>query len=224
MDWLKELIHQVMHLENYLGQLLTFFGSWTYVVMFAIIFAETGLVILPFLPGDSLLFALGALAAIHPDQLDIKWLLLLLSVAAIVGDTVNYWIGVKVGPLLFRGETSRFLNKKHLDRTHEFFERYGGKTIILARFIPIVRTFAPFVAGMGKMTYRRFMAYNVIGGLVWIFLFLLAGYWLGGLEQVKKNFTWVILGIIVVSIIPAIVEFILERRRLLARPKDEPAA
>jgi membrane-associated protein len=224
MDWLKELTHQVMHLENYLGQLLTFFGSWTYVVMFAIIFAETGLVVLPFLPGDSLLFALGALAAIHPDQLDIKWLLLLLSVAAIVGDTVNYWIGVKVGPLLFRGETSRFLNKKHLDRTHEFFERYGGKTIILARFIPIVRTFAPFVAGMGKMTYRRFMAYNVIGGLVWIFLFLLAGFWLGGLEQVKKNFTWVILGIIVVSIIPAVVEFILERRRLLARPKDESAA
>ncbi|MDB5386018.1 MAG: putative rane-associated protein [Planctomycetaceae bacterium] len=223
MEWFKDLIHQVLHLENYLGHLLAFFGSWTYVVMFGIIFAETGLVVLPFLPGDSLLFALGALAAIHPEQLDIRWLLLLLSIAAILGDTVNYWIGAKVGPLLFRGETSRYLNKKHLDRTHLFFERYGGKTIILARFIPIVRTFAPFVAGMGKMTYRRFMLYNVIGGLVWIFLFLFAGYWLGRLEEVKKNFTWVILGIIVVSIIPAVVEFILERRRILAQPKDEPA-
>jgi membrane-associated protein len=223
MEWLKSVIDPVLHLEKHLVSLMDYFGPMTYVIMFGIISAETGLVVMPFLPGDSLLFALGALAASHPEQLDLKVLLLILSIAAILGDTVNYWIGVKLGRRLFLGETSRFLNKKHLDKTHEFFERYGGKTIILARFVPIVRTFAPFVAGMGKMTYRRFMVYNIVGGLVWIFLFLFAGYWFGGLESVKKNFTLVIMGIIVVSILPGVVEFIRERRRLLRQPKDEPA-
>lgn len=222
MEFLKDIIELVLHLDKHLVDLLTYFGPWTYVVLFAIIFAETGLVVTPFLPGDSLLFALGALAASNPDQLSLTWLLILLSIAAILGDTINYWIGAAIGPQLFRGEKVRFLNKKHLDRTHDFFERYGGKTIILARFVPIVRTFAPFVAGMGKMTYRRFMAYNVVGGLVWIFLFLLLGYGFGNLPQVKKNFTFVILGIIVVSIIPGIVEFIRERRRIAAQPKEEP--
>ena len=220
MESLKSIIEWVLHLEKHLGDLIAYSGSWTYVVLFAIIFAETGLVVMPFLPGDSLLFALGALAASYPDQLSLTWLLVLLSIAAVLGDTVNYWIGAAVGPRLFRGENVRFLNKKHLDRTHEFFERYGGKTIILARFVPIVRTFAPFVAGMGKMTYRRFMAYNVIGGLVWIILFLTLGYQFGNFPVVKKNFTILILGIIFVSIIPVVVEFMRERRRIATQPKD----
>lgn len=214
MDTLKQLMDLVLHLEHHLGDLINYCGPWTYVVLFAIIFAETGLVVMPFLPGDSLLFALGALAA--SQKLDLFWLLALLSVAAIVGDTVNYWLGSKLGPRIFRGEDVRFLNKKNLDYTHEFFERYGGKTIIIARFMPIVRTFAPFVAGMGKMSYGRFMAYNVVGGLVWIFLFLLGGYWFGNLPMVKKNFTLVILGIIAVSLIPPAIEVFREYRKSLA--------
>ena len=216
MDTLKQLMDLVLHLEHHLGDLINYCGPWTYVVLFGIIFAETGLVVMPFLPGDSLLFALGALAA--SQKLDLFWLLALLSVAAIVGDTVNYWLGSKLGPRIFRGENVRFLNRKHLEKTHEFFERYGGKTIILARFIPIVRTFAPFVAGMGKMTYRRFMAYNIVGGLVWIFLFVLAGYWFGSWEVVKKNFPLIIVGIVVVSIIPPVIEYLRERRKPIATP------
>ncbi len=214
MDLLKQLLDFVLHLEHHLGDLINFCGPWTYVVLFAIIFAETGLVVMPFLPGDSLLFALGALAA--SQKLDLFWLLALLSIAAILGDTVNYWIGAKLGPRIFRGENVRFLNKKHLDYTHEFFEKYGGKTIILARFMPIVRTFAPFVAGMGRMTYRRFMIYNVVGGLVWIFLFLICGYKFAELPFVKENFPLVILGIIAVSLIPPVIEFIREFRKTLA--------
>lgn len=216
MEWLKHGIDLVLHLEHHLGELINYFGPWTYVVLFAIIFAETGVVVMPFLPGDSLLFALGALAA--SEKLDLTTLLVLLSVAAILGDTVNYWLGSIFGPRVFRGENVRFLNRKHLDKTHEFFERYGGKTIILARFIPIIRTFAPFVAGMGKMTYRRFMAYNVVGGLVWIFLFVLAGYWFGSWPVVKKNFPLIIVGIVVVSIIPPLIEFLRERRKSIAAP------
>lgn len=216
MEWLKHGIDLILHLEHHLGELINYFGPWTYVVLFAIIFAETGVVVMPFLPGDSLLFALGALAA--SEKLDLTTLLVLLSVAAILGDTVNYWLGSIFGPRVFRGENVRFLNRKHLDKTHEFFERYGGKTIILARFIPIIRTFAPFVAGMGKMTYRRFMAYNVVGGLVWIFLFVLAGYWFGSWPVVKKNFPLIIVGIVVVSIIPPLIEFLRERRKSIAAP------
>ncbi len=214
MDWLKQVIDLVLHLEEHLGEMINFFGPWTYVVLFAIIFAETGLVVTPFLPGDSLLFALGALAA--TQKLDLFWMLALLSIAAVLGDTVNYWFGSKLGPKIFRGEKVRFLNKKNLDYTHEFFERYGGKTIIIARFMPIVRTFAPFVAGMGRMSYGRFMAYNVIGGLVWIFLFLIGGYTFGNIPVVKKNFTLVILGIIAVSVIPPAIEVIREYRKSLA--------
>ena len=214
MDLLRQLLDFVLHLEHHLGDLINFCGPWTYVVLFAIIFAETGLVVMPFLPGDSLLFALGALAA--SQKLDLFWLLALLSIAAILGDTVNYWLGAKLGPRIFRGENVRFLNKKHLDYTHEFFEKYGGKTIIIARFMPIVRTFAPFVAGMGRMTYRRFMFYNVVGGLVWIILFLICGYRFAKLPWVEKNFPLVILGIIAVSLIPIAIEFIREFRKTLA--------
>lgn len=212
MELLKTLIEWVLHIDHHLDQLFEYFGVWTYIVLFAIIFAETGLVVTPFLPGDSLLFAIGALAA--RGSLDMTILSVSLIVAAVLGDTVNYWVGSILGPKIFRGENVRFLNKKHLEKTHEFFERYGGKTIIIARFVPIVRTFAPFVAGMGKMTYRRFMAYNVVGGVVWILLFLWAGYFFGNFPSVKKNFTLVILGIIFVSILPAVIEIWRERVRI----------
>jgi membrane-associated protein len=219
MDFLLQLIDFVLHVERHLDMLIQDFGPWIYALMFLVIFCETGLVVTPFLPGDSLLFALGAFAA-RPDGLNVGWLMLLLTVAAILGDSANYWIGSVLGPRIFRGENVRFLNKKHLEKTHEFYERYGGKTIILARFVPIVRTFAPFVAGMGRMTYRRFMAYNVIGGIVWIMLFLLLGYSFGNLPVVKRYFSLVILAIIILSVLPMVIEFYRERRRL----KNSPAS
>ncbi|MGQ0637146.1 MAG: DedA family protein [Planctomycetaceae bacterium] len=215
MDLLFKLLEFVRHLEQHLDQLVQQFGPWIYVLMFLVIFCETGLVVTPFLPGDSLLFALGALCA-RPDGLNLGLLLVLLTIAAILGDSVNYWLGSLLGPRIFRGENVRFLNRKHLERTHEFYERYGGKTIILARFVPIVRTFAPFVAGMGRMTYRRFMAYNVVGGIAWIVIFLLLGYWFGRWPFVKQNFEMIILGIIFFSILPVVIEFIRERRKLRA--------
>lgn len=199
------------------------YGHSFYLLMFLIIFCETGLVVMPFLPGDSLLFALGALCA--GGACDLGLMLVLLLVAAILGDSVNYWIGTVFGPKIFRGENVRFLNRKHLERTHEFYERYGGKTIILARFVPIVRTFAPFVAGMGRMTYSRFMAYNCIGGALWIVSFLLAGYFFGNLPFVQKEFRLVLVGIIIVSILPGVVEFLRERRRVqrVAREAEQGA-
>ncbi|MBI5758859.1 MAG: DedA family protein [Planctomycetales bacterium] len=216
MEHLRFFIDLILHLDTHLGDLITQFGPWIYGLMFLIVFCETGLVVTPILPGDSLLFALGTFAGM--GRLDLTTLLVLLIAAAILGDSANYWLGSLVGPRIFRGENVRFLNRKHLDRTHEFFERYGAKTIIIARFVPIVRTFAPFVAGMGRMTYRRFMVYNVAGGIVWVVLFVLGGYFFGSREFVKKNFTLVILGIIVVSVLPAVFEFVRERRRLrLAR-------
>jgi membrane-associated protein len=213
MDFLRQILDLILHLEKHLGGLIQDFGPWFYVLMFLVIFCETGLVVTPFLPGDSLLFALGAFSA-SPDGLNLGVLMASLTVAAILGDSLNYWIGSLLGPRIFRGERIRFLNPKHLERTHEFYERYGGKTIILARFVPIVRTFAPFVAGMGRMTYRRFMAFNVIGGIAWIMSMLLAGWFFGNWPWVKGNFTAVILGIIVVSILPGVFEFLRERRRL----------
>ena len=217
MELIGKLIDIVLHIDRHLGELIQQFGPWMYVLLFLIIFCETGLVVTPFLPGDSLLFAVGTFCALPPpNNLSLGWLLVLLPIAAVIGDTVNYWIGAKLGPRIFRGENVRFLNRKHLDRTHEFFERYGGKTIIIARFMPIVRTFAPFVAGMGKMTYSRFMAYNVIGGIVWCVSFLLLGYFFGNMPIVKKNFSLVILGIIILSILPGVFEFWRERRKLRA--------
>lgn len=213
MDYAVKAFQYIMHLDqDKLRELVELFGPSFYLLMFLIIFCETGLVVTPFLPGDSLLFALGALCAAQACNL---WVLLvLLIIAAILGDSVNYWVGSWLGPRIFRGDNVRFLNRKHLERTHEFYERYGGKTIILARFVPIVRTFAPFVAGMGKMTYRRFMAYNVIGGVVWIAFFLIMGYMFGRHPYVQKNFKLVVVGIIFVSILPGLIEFIRERRRL----------
>jgi membrane-associated protein len=212
MEYIRQFIDLVLHVDRHLDGLIQDFPVWIYAFMFLVIFCETGLVVTPILPGDSLLFALGTFAA-RPDGLNLGVLLGLLIVAAIVGDSVNYWIGSLLGPRIFRGEKIRFLNPKHLERTHEFYERYGGKTIILARFVPIVRTFAPFVAGMGRMTYRRFMAYNVIGGILWVAGFLVLGFKFGNVAAVQRNFTLVILAIVVISILPAVVEFVREWRR-----------
>lgn len=212
MEYATHLLDFVLNIEGHIDSLFSQYGPWVYGLMFLIIFCETGLVITPILPGDSLLFALGAFAA-RPNSLDLATLIVLLIVAAILGDSVNYWIGAWLGPRIFRGEKIRFLNPKHLERTHDFYERYGGKTIILARFVPIVRTFAPFVGGMGRMTYRRFMVYNVAGGIAWILIFLLAGWGFANQPWVQRNFKRVILGIIIVSILPAVYEIIREWRR-----------
>jgi len=209
MELINTFIEILMHLDRHLDLVIRSYGTWTYGILFLIIFLETGLVVTPFLPGDSLLFAGGTFAAL--GSLDVKWLIISLSTAAIAGDTVNYWIGNVVGPKVFNKERSRFLNKKYLHRTHQFYERYGGKTIILARFIPIIRTFAPFVAGIGTMTYRRFIIYNVSGGIAWVTLFVLGGYMFGNIPVVKQNFSIAILAIIILSILPGIIEFLRHR-------------
>ncbi len=219
MEYLRQFIDLVLHVDHHLDTLIHDFGPWIYALMFLIVFCETGLVVTPILPGDSLLFALGTFAA-RPDGLNLTALIVVLVIAAIVGDSANYWIGSLLGPRIFRGEKIRFLNPRHLERTHEFYERHGGKTIILARFVPIVRTFAPFVAGMGHMTYRKFMAYNIIGGVVWVVSFLLLGWKFGNMETVRKNFTLVIMAIIVISILPGVFEVVREWRRL-RQPAEE---
>ncbi len=193
-----------LHLDRHLGEIIAEYGLATYIIIFLIVFCETGLVVTPFLPGDSLLFALGSFAAI--GALSLPLLMALLIVAAILGDTVNYWVGNKLGGhWLAKG--NRFINPAHVARTHEFFERYGGKTIIIARFVPIVRTFAPFVAGLGSMTYRNFLIYNISGALLWVISISLAGYLFGNIPVIKNNFSLVVLAIIFISILPGIVEF-----------------
>jgi len=209
MELLKALFEILLHLDRHLDLLIRNYGVWTYAILFLIIFLETGLVVTPFLPGDSLLFAGGTFAAL--GSLDARWLVISLSIAAIAGDTVNYWIGYTVGPKVFNKQKSRFLNKEHLYRTHRFYEKYGGKTIILARFIPIIRTFAPFVAGIGSMTYRRFILYNISGGIAWVVIFVLGGYLFGNIPVVKQNFSLVIFAIIILSVLPGIVEFLRHR-------------
>jgi membrane-associated protein len=207
----SEIIDIVLHLDRHLDSWAAQLGPWLYAVLFLIIFCETGLVVTPFLPGDSLLFAVGALAATG-SAIDVTLVIVLLCIAGILGDAVNYAIGRRVGPKIFAREKSRFLNKEHLLRAHRFYEKHGGKTIIIARFIPIIRTFAPFVAGIGQMSYRRFAAFNVVGAVVWVVSFTLAGFWFGNLPFVKKNFPLVIFAIIVISVIPAVVEFWRARR------------
>ncbi|MFA6102748.1 MAG: DedA family protein [Victivallaceae bacterium] len=209
MDLIKQLIEMVLHLDKHLGELVNYFGLWTYFILFIIIFCETGLVITPFLPGDSLLFAIGALSA--SNQFNVVAIAIVLTIAAIIGDTVNYHIGKYIGPKVFHKDNVRFLNKKHLIKTHEFYERHGGKTIIIARFMPIIRTFAPFVAGMGSMSYARFIVYNVVGGVLWVMLLVFAGYFFGNIPIVKKNFTLVIMAIIFISILPGIIAYWNER-------------
>lgn len=211
MDLLNQLLDILLHLDTHLNQWLDLLGPWLYIVLFLIIFCETGLVVTPFLPGDSLLFALGALAATADASLTLPWLAGTLCTAAILGNMVNYSIGRYVGPKIFKAEKSRWLNRDYLLRTHAFYERHGGKTIIITRFVPILRTFAPFVAGIGRMTYARFTLFNIAGGLSWVLLFLLAGYYFGNIPAVKRNFHIVIIGIIVVSLIPACVEYLRAR-------------
>jgi len=212
MEMIKTLFDIFMHLDRHLGSVIQDYGVWTYLILFLIIFCETGLVVTPILPGDSLLFAAGAFAAI--GALDVLWLFGLLTVAAVAGDTLNYWAGHYLGPKVFHKKDVRFLNREYLDRTHRFYEKHGGKTIIIARFMPIIRTFAPFVAGIGKMTYIRFIGYNVSGGILWIASFVFGGYYFGNIPMVKKNFTLVIVAIIVLSVLPGVIEFL--RHRLKA--------
>jgi membrane-associated protein len=206
---LRNFVDLFLHLDQHLGQLISQYGTWTHLILFLIVFCETGLVITPFLPGDSLLFAAGTFAAI--GALDLWLIVPLLIVAAIVGDTVNYWIGSYIGPRAFRGDI-RFLRKEYLERTHAFYEKHGGKTIILARFLPIIRTFAPFVAGVGAMSYPKFILYNVIGAVLWVGLFVLGGFFFGNITIVRENFTLVILAIIVLSVMPIVVEALRARR------------
>ena len=207
LDLVKKLVDFILHIDQHLAEIIKDYGTWTYAVLFLIIFAETGLVVTPFLPGDSLLFAAGAFCAKPETGLNVHLMAASLFVAAVIGDTLNYWIGAKIGPAVFRREDSFFLRKKHLERAHAFFEKYGGRAIILARFVPIVRTFVPFVAGVGQMTYSRFIAYNIIGGFVWIYFFTYAGFMFGELPFVQKNFKIVILAIIVLSVLPIVWEF-----------------
>jgi membrane-associated protein len=205
-DIFRKLIDFILHIDRHLAEIIASYGGWTYGVLFLIIFAETGLVITPFLPGDSLLFAAGAFCAQPETGLNVHLMALLLWFASVAGDTVNYWIGSRIGPAVFRREDSIFLRKKHLERAHAFFEKYGGRAIILARFVPIVRTFVPFVAGVGSMTYARFIAYNIIGGFIWIYFFLYAGFWFGNRPFVQQNFKLVILVIIILSVLPMVFE------------------
>jgi membrane-associated protein len=209
MEFLAYLIDLILHLNSHLQELSARLGIWLYVLLFLVVFCETGLVVTPFLPGDSLLFAVGALAA--TDALNVHAAAISLAIAAILGDAVNYWAGRRFGARVFHSETSRWLNRRHLERTHQFYEKYGGKTIVIARFVPIVRTFAPFVAGIGAMSYRRFAAYNVFGGVLWVGSITYAGYAFGNIPFVKKNFSLVALAIIVVSLLPAVFEIVRER-------------
>ena len=209
MEPIKFLIDLVLHLDEYLNVIITNYGVWTYGILFLIIFMETGFVVTPFLPGDSLLFAAGSFAAL--GSLNPVYLFVLLSIAAVLGDTINYAIGAYIGPKAFSGEV-KYLKREHLDRTHEFYEKHGGKTIILARFIPIIRTFAPFVAGIGSMTYSRFIIFNVVGGITWVALFTFGGYYFGNLPVVRNNFELVIFAIIFISFIPPILEFFKARK------------
>ncbi len=210
LEFISSFIDMILHIDKYLVTILDAYGLWIYGILFLIIFCETGLVFMPFLPGDSLLFAIGALAA--QSSLNITVLLVILIVAAILGDTVNYWIGAYMGPRVFH-EKIKFLKKEYLVKTEQFYEVHGNKTIFLARFIPIIRTFAPFVAGIGKMKYGRFLSYNIVGGMVWVTLFLLGGYYFGDIAFVRENFSLVIMLIILISFIPVVIEFINHRRK-----------
>ena len=216
MELIKKILDIALHLDRYLSAIIQQYGLWTYVILFVVIFIETGFVVMPFLPGDSLLFAAGTFAAL--GALTVGWLIALLAAAAIIGDTVNYWIGHFLGPKVFSKEKARFFKKEHLDRTHAFFEKYGGKTIIIARFVPIVRSFAPLVAGIGRMSYGKFIAFNVIGGVGWVVLLTGAGYFFGNIPIVRKNFSLAILAIIALSTVPIVTEFLRHRKKKPAIP------
>jgi membrane-associated protein len=220
MDIISSFVDIFLHLDVHLNELVARYDTWVYAILFLIIFCETGLVVTPFLPGDSLLFVAGTLCTASSNHLNIAALILLMIIAAVSGDAVNYSIGQFFGKSLFRNPRSKIFRQSYLDKTHRFYEKYGGKTIILARFVPIVRTFAPFVAGMGKMTYRRFALFNVTGGIAWATGFLLAGYYFGTLDIVKRNLQILVFAIIIISVMPAIIGFVNERRKA-NRHKDK---
>lgn len=212
MEFIAQFIDIFLHLDKHLNEIIQNYGTFTYILLFLIIFCETGLVVTPILPGDSLLFAAGALSATQGSPLNIIFLIILLSISAILGDTVNYWIGNFIGPKVFHEEKSKFFKKEYLIKTQKFYEKHGGKTIIIARFIPIIRTFAPFVAGIGSMSYPRFIAFNIIGGILWVFIFLAGGFYFGNIEIVKQNFSLVIIAIIIISLMPPVIEYINSKR------------
>ncbi|MFU2316498.1 DedA family protein [Rahnella sp. PCH160] len=220
MSFIHFIIDFILHIDVHLAELVAQYGIWVYGILFLILFCETGLVVTPFLPGDSLLFVAGALAALPSNDINVHVMVLLMAIAAIVGDAVNYTIGRVFGERLFSNPDSKIFRRSYLDKTHKFYEKHGGKTIILARFVPIVRTFAPFVAGMGHMSYRHFAAYNVIGALVWVLLFTYAGYLFGDLPIVQENLKLLIVAIIVVSILPGVVE-IWRHKRAAAKEKRQ---
>ncbi|UYZ58840.1 DedA family protein [Hymenobacter latericus] len=210
MEILKDFVDIVLHLDKHLAELIQQYDVWTYAILFLIIFVETGVVVLPFLPGDSLLFAAGSLAALPNSPLNVVLLIVLLIVAAVLGDTLNYHIGDYIGPRVFRRDY-RFLKREHLLRTQQFYEKHGAKTIIIARFVPIVRTFAPFIAGVGTMSYGKFLSYNLVGGVIWVVSLTMAGYFLGGIPFIQKNFGLFTLLIIAVSVLPVVIEFLKQR-------------
>ena len=216
METIKFLVDLFLHLDTYLSQVISQYGVWTYALLFVVIFIETGLVVTPFLPGDSLLFAAGTFAAL--GSLDLYLLLGLLMVAAVGGDTVNYWIGHYLGD---RAYNIKWIKREYMDKTHAFFEKHGGKTIFLARFVPIVRTFAPFVAGVGRMSYGYFISYNIFGGISWVALFTLAGYFFGNIPFIKHNFEFVIIAIILISVLPMFYEAWKSRRESKAKVEAE---
>lgn len=214
MNIIKNGIDLILHLDKYLNFIIQAYGIWTYLILLFVIFCETGLVVTPFFPGDSLLFAAGAFAS--TGSLDIKFLFLIFGMAAVLGDTINYFIGKSIGFKIFEKENLRFIKKEHLIKAHKFYEKHGGKTIIIARFIPVIRTFAPFVAGIGEMSYRRFISYNIIGGIAWVTLFLFGGFFFGNLRSVKSNFTFILIAIIIISILPGVIGLIRGRKRNLS--------
>ncbi|MBF7996343.1 DedA family protein [Rahnella laticis] len=220
MSFIQFIIDFILHIDVHLAELVAQYGIWVYGILFLILFCETGLVVTPFLPGDSLLFVAGALAALPSNDINVHVMVLLMAIAAILGDAVNYTIGRVFGERLFSNPDSKIFRRSYLDKTHKFYEKHGGKTIILARFVPIVRTFAPFVAGMGHMSYRHFAAYNVIGALIWVLLFTYAGYLFGDLPIVQENLKLLIVAIIVVSILPGVVE-IWRHKRAAAKEKRQ---
>ncbi len=219
MHWIKLAIDFILHMDVYLDLIIRSVGLWTYLILFVVIFIETGLVVTPFLPGDSLLFAAGAFAAL--GSLNLPALFVILALAAVLGDTANYWIGHYIGERAFTTK-SRFLKHEYLERTQAFYEKYGGKTIFLARFVPIIRTFAPFVAGVGKMRYGYFISYNVFGGVLWTALFIGAGYFFGNVPFVRNNFSLVVIAIVLISVVPAVVEVIRSRKNPAPAPKVQP--
>jgi membrane-associated protein len=221
MEYITYFIDLFLHLDKHLAELTSQYGAWTYLLLFIIVFCETGLVVTPILPGDSLLFAAGAIAALEGSDLNPHLLVVMLAIAAVLGDAVNYQIGRYIGPAVFKRENSRIFKRDHLLRTQEFYERYGGKTIIIARFVPIIRTFAPFLAGVGQMKYSQFAIYNVTGAIAWVVIGIYAGYLFGNMKVVKENFSLIIIAIVIISLLPAAIEYWRSRRAGAAPPSPQ---